>query len=213
MRHLDSPPRAVMTALMAASLAAFPVALATGCGDDSTEDTGVDEPNEPAPDAFLDGKTLVMEGADIPTHPNGFDENLNLGQATQCYHRTEIAIMAGTWSVTTDLGELRDAPMQGDVGTCDRAVRGTQLVFDSTTVLIGNVQGNGDCFDVTVTYPNFVQDGRASIDRDANTVAMELFFESQAIGQRCGDGGVGSGGITLSGEGFVGDAVQIYRIQ
>ena len=38
--------------------------------------------------AFLDGKELVMEGDNIPTHPNGFSEDVNLGANTQCYNQS-----------------------------------------------------------------------------------------------------------------------------
>ena len=68
------------------------IALLAACSDDNG--------NGPKPDAsadgagggyntvakinaFLEGKTMVMEGSDIPSHPLGYDENTNFGAATQ----------------------------------------------------------------------------------------------------------------------------------
>src|SRR5688572_28817469 len=36
---------------------------------------------------FLQSSTWRMEADTIPSHPNGYDENINYGQATQCLHR------------------------------------------------------------------------------------------------------------------------------
>src|SRR5262245_47533492 len=69
--------------------------------------------------AYLEGKTLTMSGDQIPTHPNGYDENVNFGSATQCYSKVTIGIMAGTWNVSSDLGTLNGAPNQGETGMCD----------------------------------------------------------------------------------------------
>ena len=33
--------------------------------------------------ACLDGHTLAMQGDEIPADPNGYDQNVNFGQATQ----------------------------------------------------------------------------------------------------------------------------------
>ena len=45
--------------------------------------------------AFLDGKTLSMVGPAIPSHPNGFDEDVNYGQATQCYRNVTMKPQGG----------------------------------------------------------------------------------------------------------------------
>jgi poly(hydroxyalkanoate) depolymerase family esterase len=163
-------------------------------------------------ESYLDGQTLVMEDGEIPAYPNGFDENINFGQATQCYHRVMISPLAGRWTVTSDLGTLVGAAEVGDVGTCDHATLSSTLEFVSTAVLIENVAADGSCFDVTMTFPGFGQEGRASLDEAAGTVTMELFFKDQAVGHRCADGAVGSATVTLDSQPFTGDARQTYNL-
>ena len=94
--------------------------------------------------AYLDGKTLTMAGADIPSHPNGFDENVNFGQATQCYNKTVMTPAAQAWHVVSTLGTLNNAPNTGDTGTCDNATAGVEVAFDSTAILVENVSAT--CF-------------------------------------------------------------------
>jgi hypothetical protein len=185
-----------------------------GCGDDDDDGGGRDLTTPAGINAFLNGKTLLMEGENIPSHPNGFNEDQNFGAATQCYQSTEIEVSTN-WTVTSQLATLEDAPDPADIGTCNHELPlGTPLVFISTTVLIENVEGNGDCFDVTVTYPGFTQEGRAAFNADATQLTMELFFSGQATGHRCADGDVGEPGtVTLNTFAFTGDAVQTYEIQ
>lgn len=165
-------------------------------------------------EAFLEGKTLLMAGDDLCSHPNGFDANTNLGQATQCYHSVEIAVLAGRWTTRSVLGALSGAPEVGDVGTCDTDAEGAPLEFASTAVLIANVSGNGDCFDVTATYPGFGQEGRGQIAPDGQTVYLEFYFKDTAVGHRCADGAVGdTTNVRVNDAPFSGDAIQVYRIQ
>jgi hypothetical protein len=162
---------------------------------------------------YLDGKTMLMTGADIPTHPNGYSQDMNFGASTQCYKSTSIAIAAGTWSVTSQLGTLNGAPNVGNTGTCDRTTPlGTPLNFSSSTVLIENVAGNATCFDITVTYTGFSQEGRAAFSADGKTLRMELFFGGRATGHRCASGAVGASTVILSTVAFTGNAVQTYRL-
>ncbi|MGE0328726.1 MAG: hypothetical protein AB7K71_12440 [Polyangiaceae bacterium] len=161
-------------------------------------------------DAYLDGKLLTMTGDDIPAAPNGIPEAVNAGQATQCYSKTEMRPLGGTISVKSTLGTLNDAPNQGDVGTCDRNTPGAVLEFASTSYVIENVSGGGDCFDFTVSYSGFAQEGRGSITADV--LKLELYFADTATGIRCADGAVGSDSVMLNGAAFTGDAVQVYRI-
>ncbi|MCA9641421.1 MAG: hypothetical protein KC492_12025 [Myxococcales bacterium] len=161
-------------------------------------------------DAYLDGKLLTMTGADIPSSPNGIPENLNAGQATQCYHKTEMRPLGGTSGVKTSAGTPNDAPNQGDVGSCDRDTAAADLEFSSTSYVIENVSGGGDCFDFTVNYSGFAQEGRGSITADV--LKLELYFADSATGIRCADGAVGSDSVMLNGNAFTGDAVQVYRI-
>jgi len=162
--------------------------------------------------AHLEGKTAVMEGDNIPSHPNGFDENTNFGTASQCYNRVTMLPSSVAWNVTSVLGTLNGAPNPGDTGTCDNAAPGTELMFDSTAILIENV--TVECFDFTATYVGFAQEGRGQINPAGNTLSLEIFFKDQATGHRCADGAVGEAAtVTLNGMPFVGDAVQVYTVQ
>lgn len=164
--------------------------------------------------AYLEGTTMVMTGTDIPTDPNGFNENLNFGANTQCYNKVTIATLASNFQVTSDLGQFNAAADGGVVGMCDRTIKANTVSFTSNTVLVENVQGNADCFDITVTYTGFSQAGRGKISADGKTVTLELFFA--ATGNRCADGAVGSTGVMLATSGgpvaFTGNAQQVYRI-
>lgn len=194
-------------------LAAALVLLAACSGSsDSTPPPALDTPA--AINTYLDGKTWVMQGADIPPYPNGYSENVNYGAATQCYDKVLIGIAAGTWSVTSTLGTLTGAPTVGSTGTCDNATPSTTLApYASTTVLVENVHGNGDCFDLTVTYTGFAQSGRGKFSPDGKTMTLELFFAGQATGATCAAGAVGSATVTLNGAAFTGNALQVYRLQ
>jgi len=170
---------------------------------------------------FLEGKTLTMEGANIPTHPNGFNENVNFGASTQCYQRTVIRVMASEFQVTSVPGTLNSldggALMTGQVGRCDRTMRGPMdNMFTSMGVTLSNVQGNATCFDVDVNYGVFRQEGRATIAADGSTITMELFFQNGAVNHRCANGAVGATGVQLVVMGnmipFTGDAKQKYVI-
>jgi hypothetical protein len=196
--------------------AALAALLLAACGSDDDDD-GTPAPTldtAAAIDTYLAGKTWVMTGADIPTHPNGLNEDQNWGAATQCYNRVTLAMAAGEWTVTSALGTLTGAPNQLDVGDCNRGVVLTTLPpFISQTVLVENVEGNGACFDLVVDYGAFAQEGRAKFSADGRTLTLELFFEDAAVGANCAAGDVGSGGITLGGVAFAGNAQQVYRLQ
>ncbi len=165
--------------------------------------------------AALVGKTLVMTGADVPSHPNGYDEDVNYGQATQCYKSVTMKVEGEQlYKVTSALGTLRDAPKVLDRGTCDHDAVSGQLEFTSTTVLLENVKDDGTCFDVTYTFPGgVVQEGRGVLSQDGKTLKLELFFTTQATGHRCASGAPGASGVTLQGKPFTGNAVQTYTLQ
>lgn len=191
---------------------------AASCGDDdggsSTPDAGATLDTPAKIFSFLDGKTIKMTGADIPSHPNGYNEDTNFGAATQCYLSVQIATAAGNFTVTSALGTLEGAPTTGTTGTCNHALQnGNPLTFPSTTVLIENVKPNGECFDITATYPGFVQEGRGKISPDGKKVTLELFFTTQATGHRCAAGAVGAATVTLNGQPFAGNAQQVYTVQ
>lgn len=161
--------------------------------------------------AHLDGKTMTMEGNNIPSHPNGFDENANFGANSQCYQNVVMTQQAGRIHVVSNLGTVEGAAA-GAVGTCNKDLFSAKLEFDSTAVLIENVKDNGGCFDFNITYAGFAQEGRGSISADGNTLILELFFGGRAAGHRCADGAVGSQTVTLMGAMFTGDARQTYAI-
>ena len=187
----------------------------TATGDTATGDTAPSNPytSVSAITTYLEGKTLTMSGSNIPSHPLGYDQNTNFGQATQCYSKVTIKSTSGPkFSTTSDLGTLTGAPNTGDTGTCDNGTVSTTLTFDSTVVAIENVKSDGSCFDVTVTYTGFKQEGRAMLSADGKTLRMELYFEGQATGHRCADGAVGASGVTLNGNAFSGNSVQVYDV-
>jgi hypothetical protein len=163
--------------------------------------------------AFLEGKTVVMEGANIPSHPLGYDEDVNFETATQCYKKVTMKIQSGNYNVTSELGTLQNAPNKGDKGTCDHTTKSTEVSFTSTVAKVENVATDGSCYDFTVTYTGFAQEGRGCISPDGKKLMLEIFFKDQAVGHRCGDGAVGGGGITLNGKAFNDNAVQVFEIQ
>lgn len=162
--------------------------------------------------AYLEGKTLTMTGAAIPSHPNGLDEDVNFGQATQCYHSVSMSMLSGRFRVISELGTLSDAPSSGDHGTCDHDTMAAELMFDSTAVLLENARDNGGCFDFTITFPGFGQEGRGALSEDGATLVLELFFKDNAIGHRCADGNVGDPTIVIAQNPFTGDARQTYTV-
>lgn len=208
-----------MKKLLFAALALTVVA----CGSTtSTSDAGTDLSDGTKVLGFLEGKTMVMEGDDIPAYPNGYSEKMNLGSATQCYHKTTIQTLDHNFTVTSQLGTLQNAPTLYAVGTCDRTTVSTTLSpFTSTAVLIDNVQNNADCFDITATYTGFSQEGRGKISADGKTVTMELYFTGKAANHRCASGAVGSGSLAVTAQAdggvattpFTGNAQQVYRVQ
>lgn len=185
-----------------------------GCG-------GEEETNQPPPTptfntadnirTWVEGKKLVMEGANIPSHPNGIDEDVNNGALTQCYAKVEMNVSGGNYAVASTLGTLRDAPAAGDKGTCDHtAPSGNPLTFTTTAVLIEPKDAN--CFNVTFTYPSFKQVGRGSMSADGKTMSLELFFEGAAVGADCAAGAVGAKTVKIQGADFTGNATQVYTI-
>lgn len=187
-----------------------------GGGDrDGGADSGgghvvLDTPSELA--SFLEGKTLTMEGDAIPSHPRGFDEDRNLGAATQCYQRITVSVSASNWNLVEDRGTLDGAPSVGDTGTCDHATSSGQLSFTSTSASFENVTAT--CFDVDLTFPGGgSQEGRGVISRDGKTASLELYYENQAEGHRCANGAVGAATVQVQGAPFTGDAVQVFTIE
>ncbi len=186
-----------------------------GCGDDP-----VDPPATPKLDsqanivAFLDGKSMVMEGNNIPSHPNGFSEDIDYGAATQCYRKVTMSVASGNFKVDSDLGTIENSPGPNQPGgTCNHTLKKSDLTFTSTGVLIENVTADGSCFDVTFTFPGgVVQEGRGGFSADQKQVKLVLFFQNRATGHRCVNGAVGSASVTHLGAPFTGNAVQTYVI-
>ena len=129
---------------------------------------------------------------------SGFSQDTNFGSATQCYKKVTMKDQANRIQVVSQLGTLKDAPTTGTTGSCDRQSLASELTFDSTAVLIENVKGNGTCFDFTITYSAFGQEGRGKISEDGKTLVLELFFKDQATGHRCAAGDPGSANLPCS---------------
>ena len=205
----------LVTALLLSALVA--------CSDDNSSNGNPDGGNPDAAGlnladsakimAYLEGKTLKMEGNDIPPYPNGYNEDQNLGNASQCYQSTTIAVSGGTFNVTSQLAKITGAPAVLDVGTCDHTMNNGMVMFSSTNILIENVKNNAACFDITVTYNGFAQEGRAKISPDGKTVTMELYFANQATGHRCAAGDVGAQTVMLKGAAFTQNAQQVYAVK
>ncbi|MEO1483788.1 MAG: hypothetical protein AAFU77_16895 [Myxococcota bacterium] len=195
-----------------------PLALAlvfAACGDDDGESNDDMGPPDFTTGQnilnFLDGATLTMRGDNIPTHPNGFFEGLDAGAATQCYNETLITVASGQFSINSQLGTLENLMPVGDfmIGECNRdEVSGP---FSDVTTAV-SFTGDADCFDISVTYTGFAQEGRGSINADGTELRMELYFATQPAGATCGDGAVGDGADTVNGVEFTGDATQIYVV-
>ncbi len=187
-----------------------------GCGGDDETPPGPVVPKFDTADNirnYLEGKKLLMEGTNIPTHPNGFDENLDLGPNSQCYNKVEISVAGGQFRLNSTAGTLNNVNPTTKVGTCDNATpKGNPMPFDTNAVLIDKVKADATCFDVLFTYTSFKQQGRGSLSADGKTLSLELFFETQAVGATCESGAVGSGGITHLGKPFTGNAVQVYTV-
>lgn len=161
---------------------------------------------------YLEGKTMVMQGDNIPSHPNGISENLLFDPSTQCYNKVTMTMAAQNLSVTSVRAVVEGATNPGDIGDCNRDnIRDTLAPFTSTVVNIENVKEDGSCFDITATYNGFSQSGRGMITEDGSTVNLELYFS--ATGHRCADGAVGAPTVKLNGADFTGDAVQTYIVQ
>jgi hypothetical protein len=184
-----------------------------GCGDDTggPDETG---PKYNTPEklaTFFEGKTMVMQGDNIPSHPNGLSEDVDYGPASQCYSKVTLTVAGGNYTAVSLKGTWRDTASGKD---CDHSVSaGEAGNFTSRAVLIENVAADGSCFDVTYTYPSFKQEGRGVVSQDGKTVKLELFFETAATGHRCASGAVGSPSVLVGGKAFTGNAVQTYVVQ
>lgn len=162
--------------------------------------------------SYLDQKTLLETGSDLPSHPFGIVDNVNYGAATQCYNRITLSVAGGVIHNQIRLGTLLNAPSAGDQGTCDHNTLSSEVSYSSTAFAIDHVVGNGECFDVDVTYPAFATVGRGTISADGGVLRLELFFQGQATGMRCADGPPGAPTVSQSGTPFSGDAVQVFRV-
>lgn len=191
-----------------------------GCGEADPVDNGPDNtPNLSTAQGiltFLEGKTLTMRGDDIPTHPNGFSEDINFGASSQCYQSVTMSVQGGNFRVDSVPGTIEGAPNAGQQGTCNPDLPQNALSFTSTVVSIESVSANGECFDVAFTFPGFRQVGRGSFSADQRRLDLELFFEGGATGANCAAGGVGSATVNqvIGGQSaaFTGSAVQSYVI-
>lgn len=164
--------------------------------------------------AFLEGVTLVEEGSNIPSHPQGYSEDVNYGSATQCYSRVTVEVRRGQVHQQLVLGRLDGAPSVGSTGTCNHAVAVQQLDVSSTALELRNIQGDAECFDIDIVYSGYGLQGRGRIVPGAREVQLEIYFQDQATGMRCADGPVGAPRtVQLNGMPFTGDAVQRFDVR
>jgi len=190
-----------------------------GCGEEPmgpTPDTGPKYNTADKVRTFLEGKTLVMEGNNIPTSPNGISEDLLFDPSTQCYNKVTMQVASGNISVTSVRAVVEGTSTQGTLGNCNRDnIRDTLAPFTSSILNIENVKEDGTCFDITVTFGGlgFSQEGRGLITQDGTQVKLELYFGGAATGHRCADGAVGAKTVKQRGADFTGEAVQTYVIQ
>ncbi|MEL6546408.1 MAG: hypothetical protein AAFQ82_17410 [Myxococcota bacterium] len=194
--------------MLLAGATALVLSLAA-CGDDEETDntnTNNNNNNSQALDfssqtailSFLDGKTMVMEGANVPA-------GLKI-PITGCIDRTEIDIVSETLTVTSDVGAV-----VGDA--CDFTSVSTADSFVSTAVSFTNVASDGSCFDVEITYPGLAQEGRGAINADGTEFLFEVFAVNTFGGIRCSDGNPGDDTVTFGGNATPTDVLQTYVIQ
>jgi hypothetical protein len=165
---------------------------------------------------FLEGKTLVMSGADIPSSPNGLSETFDLGANTQCYRAITLRVSDGGVAATIEAGHLTRGA-DGGADACDHTVTTDTATYTSRSLLLDNAVDNGRCFDVTIDYAAFGEEGRGRIAPDGTTVTLELYFRGKALHHRCDDGELGAPTVELLVGGtpvpFSGDALQRYRVE
>ncbi len=187
-------------------------------GDSGVVDAGVKLDTGANILAYLDGKTLTMEGANLPASPNGYPSNVYYGNATQCYKNTVITVADGKLNVHADLGKITDGGVAvttvGQAGLCDTT---TTTVYTNSSNSVSfdalgkGVKNNGECFDFSVAYSGGVnQEGRGSVT--ANQLKLEIFFTGQFTGITCADGNPGSATIKKGGNAVTLNSVQTYVI-
>lgn len=189
-----------------------------GCGSSDDDSSNAPTLNTPtAINAYLEGKTWLMAGDDLPAMPNGFSEDV--AAFNQCYNQVQIQVAAATWNVHSVMGTIDATP------NCTHQANGTVLDFASENARLGadatvggaagKIVGNGECFDISVNYGSFTQEGRGSFSADGKTLSLELYFAGQATGATCTDGAVGSGIKKFLGTDVTTqpDSVQVYRLQ
>ena len=160
--------------------------------------------------AFFDGKTYLMVGDNIPSHPLGFDERLQNGATTQCLSKIQLQMSGVQWTVTTQSGTLRDAPNQGDIGDCDHDAPGPHYEFTSTSVTFENLAPGVSCVDLHLSYSGFRQEGRATLTEGGEILLIDLFFADAAPDIWCADAEVGNPPTEFKGQPFSGDVTQVY---
>lgn len=165
--------------------------------------------------AYLEGKTMVMTGPDIPSSPNGLSEAFDLGANTQCYRAITLRMTEGAFTSTVERGRLVP-PADGGAAFCDHTVTTGTAMYNSKAVLVDNVQDNGQCFDITIDYTTFGEEGRGTMSPDGGSVTLELYYRGKATQHRCEDGPVGAPTVHLLVGGapvpFSGDSLEVYRL-
>lgn len=163
---------------------------------------------------YLEGKTMVMTGPDIPSSPHGLSEAFDLGANTQCFRAITLRMTGGAFASRVELGRLAP-PADGGAAFCDHTLTTVTATYTSKAVLVDNVQDNGRCFDITIDYTTFGEEGRGKMSPDGGLVTLELYYRGKATQHRCEDGPVGAPNVHLLVGGasvpFSGSSLEVYR--
>jgi hypothetical protein len=163
----------------------------------------------------LAGNTWVMAGADLPPYPNGVNQDLDLGANSECFVSSTLTLDGGVLVNQLELGLVAPVPDAG-ITRCDHTTSTGTMTLTSSSLRLDNVAADGTCFDLTIGYGRFGEEGRGQMSPDGQTVTLELYFSGWATRDRCQDGPVGDGGVQLIIAGklvpVLGDARQVYRV-
>jgi hypothetical protein len=170
---------------------------------------------------YLTGKTIVMEGANIPSDPNGYNANVYYGAGSQCYKKVNLTFSATGTEVTAQLGAVKPtdggvfvAADVGKTGVCDTSSTTPYDSMPSSTLTLTNIKNNGECFDFNVSYTSLAQTGRGSLV--GQTLKLELFVGNAGTvaytGINCADGNPGAATVKKAGNAYTGNAVQTYVV-
>ena len=101
-------------------VAAIACLALVACGEDPVVEQKLTLDTSEQIMTYLEGKTWVMQGDAIPSHPNGFDENVNYEAYSQCYEKVTITTQGGDFMVSSNLATIVGADEPYSTGDCNR---------------------------------------------------------------------------------------------